>query len=203
MSTSSMIMGLSLLFLVVSSVLGKMMYNAFLTNTTASTRQKLIGAGLSIISVGAVGATTVATYQATGITSYAVNASGIIIQGSAQFKITSDPYGLFEVTNIDWGTIKMNEKHSKTLYTINTGAEPLNLNFELKNWNWVTTNPANEITVNMLMETTPLAPGRFRAIVFEMTVIKPLPSGDPANPVSLFKYDIIITGSNPPTNPSA
>lgn len=199
MNTASIIMGLSLLFLVVSGFLGKMMYNAYLTNTDATIRKKLIGAGLSILSVGAVGATTALTYDATGPTSYAVNASGIIIQGSASFKIASDPYGLNEVTAIDWGTMKMNEKHSKTLYTINTGAEPLNLVFALKNWNWVTTNPANEITFNMLFEPSPLSPGRFRAVVFEMTVIKPLSSGDPANPVSQFKYDIIITGTNTPS----
>lgn len=199
MNTASVIMALSLVFLVVSGFLGKMMYSAFLTNTNVTTRKKLLGAGLSILSVGAVGATTALTYDATQATSYAVNTSGIIIQGSASFKITSDPYGLYEVTTIDWGTIKMNEKYSRTLYTINTGAEPLNLLFELKNWNWVTTNPANEVTVNMLFESAPLAPGRFRAVVFEMTVIKPLPSGDPANPVSQFKYDIIITGSNTPS----
>jgi hypothetical protein len=187
-------MALSLIFLVASSVLGKMMYSAFLTNTDVTTRKKLIGAGLSILSVGAVGATTVATYDATQATTYAMNTSGIIIQGNARFKVASDVYGISEVTAIDWGTINMNVKYSRTFYIINIGDVPLVCSFSLQNWNWITTNPANEITVNMLFETPPLQPGRFRAVVFEFTVIKPLPSGDVSKPVSLFKYDIVIKG---------
>jgi hypothetical protein len=130
-----------------------------------------------------------------GETIYGIQSVGIIKQGDVHFIISKDAFGIEELTAVDWGNIDVTKKYTKTFFIINTGTNSLTLTNSIQNWNWVTTNPANEILLTMVFEPTPLAPGRFRAGVFEMTIIKPLPSGDPANPVSKFKYDIIITGT--------
>lgn len=191
MTTGQIILGVTILMTILSGWLGKQLYGAYTADKTG-TKNKIIGGLLGLISVGAVGATSVATYQATGPTVYSIGGGGIIQQGEARFDVTWDPAGLDPVINIDWGNTLINTSYTRTIYIINRSDGPLNVIFTASNWSWSTDDPGKDIHLDFICATTALDPGRFRRVDIKLTPIRWIKTNATD---TIFKFNVILTGT--------
>jgi hypothetical protein len=128
------------------------------------------------------------TYLAlTNPTTYNVHTTGIVVQGSALFKVCMDPTGLQEVNAFSWGTLAPGMNTSVIFYIINIGTAPATFSFATSNWAPVGAD--TYIIFAYTINPAPLNPGQFRKVAFSLHVDPSITS------ITDFSFDVVVTGT--------
>ena len=147
------------------------------------------GIAVGLVGVAIAGALGINAYGALGPTIYSINASGLITQGDAMFKVCSDPTGLNVVTNVEWGNLSPGETKTVNLYFFNTGAQPAV--FTIAEQGWVPLTASAKIDFTYTLTTTAIQPGQFRRVPISVYV-------DPTiTVITNFSFSIVVTGTTP------
>jgi len=126
-------------------------------------------------------------YESTGPTTYRLNTSGIVTQGTGIFIVSSDPTGLKEITSINWGQLSPGETKVMDIYLTNKGNAPITFTISASNW-----SPANgyeSIEFTYTISASPLGVGRFRKVPFSIHILPSITG------IVDFSFDILVVGT--------
>jgi hypothetical protein len=120
----------------------------------------------------------------------------LVSRGTVNFIISSDSAGRHPITTLNWGQIAVGVKNTRTFYVVNRSYFKIVANVSLEGWNWQTTNPANDVLVNVKFSSTaPISYGKYVKVTVEQTLLRPINSLINGVPQTNFSYLIAITGT--------